>query len=175
MLMLLPVIFVEGFYDELFVRRIIELEKIPCKPNIVKYKEQRSEKIDEYMRSLHKGNIDFIFLADADPGQNNGISYRVTELKKVYPNLGDDHIVIVVPEIEGWYIAGLNPNSRKKLGIGKGPKPDECTKEKFKSILPKRSDNIDIRSKILEAYDITIARSNSSSFNTFIEKLRQLK
>ncbi|MGB9878320.1 MAG: hypothetical protein ACPLPS_11195, partial [bacterium] len=52
--------------------------------------------------------------------------------------LNRDRILIVVKEIESWYLAGLCDSNRKKLRIKHSPTTDDLTKEKFNALIPKK-------------------------------------
>lgn len=165
------VIFVEGFNDELFVRNIIDKKNMNPVPNIVKYSEKEQTKIDTYIKVINERQGHLIFLSDYDPDSNPVPANKVNKLMGKYPNLREEQIVLAFPEIEGWYIAGLDDDSRKEMGLGKLPKPDKCTKEKFRACLPKKSSELDMSVQILDKFDLTTAMDNSESFRTFIKKL----
>ena len=171
---MLKYIFVEGFLDELFINRITELEKIIPRPKIIQYSQKKDEKIDSYIISLRSQNEAIMFIADDDTDHYESSSSRIYELKRRYPHLSDEIIFLAIPEIEGWYISGLTKKAAKTLKLRELPKCDTCTKEKFLSILPNRSDSTLIRSEILEYFDVKTASSNSSSFRRFLEELRKL-
>ena len=62
--------------------------------------------------------------------------------------------MLAIPEIEGWYIAGLNKKSVKKLKLKNLPLPDDCTREKLIAALPFQRDGTPIRNDMLKLYDI---------------------
>ncbi|MGP6219787.1 hypothetical protein [Caldiplasma sukawensis] len=167
------VIFVEGFYDELFVSNIISKMDINPVPKIIRYAGKEKSKINAYIKVINLNFGNFIFLSDCDPDTNPDPLSKVKKLQRIYPNLKEEQISLVFPEIEGWYIAGLDDYSRKEIGMRKLPKPNECTKEKFRACLPKKSDMIEIMTQILEKFDMTKAMTNSDSFRTFIKKLEK--
>lgn len=167
-------IFVEGYFDELLINRIIELEKIRPQLKIIKYSQKKDEKVDSYIFSIRSQGEQFMFIADDDTGNYASSSSRISELKRRYTRLTDENIFLAVPQIEGWYISGLTRKAAKTLKLRELPRADTCTKEKFISILPNPSDSTLIRSQILELFDIKTASLNSYSFKKFLEKLRQL-
>ena len=165
-------IFLEGYYDELFINRILVVQKIDYKVKLVQYAQEKDSKINNYLSVLISQNMPFLFLADEDGTNYSSNNLRINELKRRYPKLPEDKIVLVVPEIEGWYIAGLTKNNAMKLKLKNLPDPNVCTKELFISRLLAHSDGTLIRSAIMDSYNIEIAMKNSPSFRKFIEKIQ---
>ena len=161
-------LFVEGTHDEIFVKKMCEKLQVKSEITIVKYSQMEDKKVNNYMESLLAQKIQFLFVADSDIYQYNSVNDRINELQRRYNYLVPSNLVLAVPEIEGWYIAGLDGQSANKLKLRKQPVPDKCTKEKFESILPSRKDNTIIRNQILDLYDIKLAQTRSSSFKEFI-------
>ncbi|MCW6169320.1 MAG: hypothetical protein LVQ96_04370 [Thermoplasmatales archaeon] len=166
--------FVEGFYDGRFFRAIIDniFKNLPAK--IIQYFIKRDEKVDRYIISLDAQHISFLFIADEDPDHFSSKESRINELTRRFPRLPREKIVLIVPEIEGWYIAGLPSQKARSLEIRNLPDPDNCSKEKFVSILPRNTDGIPIRSEMLENYDLALAMSKSTSFQEFVNKAKQI-
>lgn len=162
-------IFVEGFYNELFFNKILCNLKINEKVKIFQYAQEKDEKITRYISSLKAQEIEYLFIADLD---NNDYPSRIEALKKRYSGLSENNMVLVNPEIEGWYIAGLSKKSMKILNLRNLPNPNECTKEIFIKRLPNQMDGAYIRTAILDCYEIETAIKNSTSFKNFIEKIK---
>ena len=161
-------LFVEGYYDEIFVKKISEQLQIKCEIKIVKYAEMQDAKVSRYLQSLISQKIHFLFIADRDIDHYKSIVDREKELYRRYPFLNSSNHILVIPEIEGWYIAGLDQRSVKKLKLKNLPPPDDCTKEKFIATLPSQLDGTPIRNDILDLYDIHFAETRSSSFRKFV-------
>ncbi len=161
-------LFVEGYYDEVFVKTISKQLQIKCAITIVKYSSMPDAKVVDYLSSLISQKIQFLLIADRDISQYNSINDRENELIRRYKHVNSGNYVLANPEIEGWYIAGLNNESAKKLKLKNLPLPDDCTKEKFIATLPYRHDETPIRTDMLELYDINFAKTRSSSFRKFV-------
>lgn len=86
--------------------------------------------------------------------------------------MSEDEIALVVPEIEGWYIAGLTMKYARQIKLKDLPEPNECTKELFISKLPGRADGTYIRTMIIDNYNVELAQNNSPSFRNFMAKIR---
>ena len=167
-------IFVEGFYDELFIRKILTVQKIENEIKIVEYSQMKDEKINRFLSAIKSQESLFLFIADEDGTHYSSTSSRIDELKRRYTKLSEDDIILVVPEIEGWYIAGLTRATAKKLKLKSIPAADNCTKERFSSILPNKKDGTEVRNNILNNYEIEVAMTNSPSFKEFMERLQSL-
>ena len=165
-------LFVEGYYDEVFVKTISEHLQIKCAITIVKYSSMPDAKVVNYLKSLISQKIQFLLIANRDKDQYNSINDRENELIRRYKHVNSGNYVLANPEIEGWYIAGLNKKSVKKLKLKNPPLPDDCTKEKFIATIPSQQDGTHIRNEMLELYDINFAQNNSSSFREFVSIIK---
>jgi len=130
-------IFVEGDRDEDFFERIVKPRLVDRynKIIIIKYAQKRIEYINSYIRSILSMNANYIFIADIDNSPCK--TAKKEELKRRFPNLEQNKIIIVVKEIESWYLAGLDEKACKKLRIRCFDNTDSITKEDFKHIYSK--------------------------------------
>ena len=84
-----------------------------------------------------------------------------------------DKIVIVIKEIESWYLAGLNLDYIKKNDIMIKNNTNDIVKESFDNILKKSKLKRMSRSswmiEIIENYNLDIAINNNDSLNYFIK------
>lgn len=86
-------------------------------------------------------------------------------------------VAIVCPEIEGWYIAGVSADKRKALGIERDIQlqAEQCTKEKFNRLIPKRFRNrTPFMLELLKRYDCDTACASSPSLRYAKEKLEKI-
>ena len=80
-------------------------------------------------------------------------------------------IIVVVKEIESWYLAGLDNKVCKQLKIKNFPNTEKVTKEEFNSLIPKKfTSRIDFMLEILKNFSIEIAKKKNTSFRYFVEK-----
>ncbi|MFQ6057194.1 MAG: hypothetical protein ACE5J3_14580, partial [Methanosarcinales archaeon] len=85
--------------------------------------------------------------------------------------IAEDKIIVVVKEIESWYLAGLDENTSKKLGIRKKIRTtNSITKEEFNQLIPKNMPRIEFMRKILKNYDVEIAKVRNRSLGYFLNK-----
>jgi hypothetical protein len=164
-------IFIEGDDDARFFTRIIIplFENNYDKVQLWKYTQKKNEKIFQFLKSIQAMNADYIFVAD-----NNGspcITDRKQRIENDYQNIDKNKILIVVREIEGWYLAGMDDGSSKKLGINSFPNTEHINKGAFNDLIPKKfNSRIDFMSEILKLFCIDTAKSKNGSFGYFVEK-----
>ena len=180
-------IFVEGAIEKLFFDRILrpELENKYNYIEIIEYsqKERKWEYINDFINSIKRTDCgykkidpnwayDYIFIADIDNSPCK--TAKKEELRRKIPNLEQNKIIIVVKEIESWYLAGLDEKACKKLGIRCFDNTDSITKEDFKHIysnsIHSRRPEIDFYLNIIENYDIDTAKKKNTTFRYFCDK-----
>ena len=165
--------FVEGIDDERFIEYII---KPRLEDNgflvggIYKYAQEKQNKVTSFYRNLKKFYTVY-FLSDF----NNSpcITKRKEYIRKIY-NVDYKDIVIVKPEIEAWYLAGVTNKNKRKIYLSRKRKlPKNCehiTKEKFNKYIPKEINRVVFMQKIAENYDLMAAIEKNSSLRRFIIK-----
>jgi len=167
-------IFVEGDRDEDFFERIVKPRLVDRynKIIIIKYAQKRIEYINSYIRSILSMNADYIFIADIDNSPCK--TAKKEELRRRFRNLEQNKIIIVVKEIESWYLAGLDEKACKKLGIRCFDNTDSITKEDFRHIYSNSIHSgrsiIDFYLDIIKNYDIDIAKRKNRTFRYFCNK-----
>jgi len=164
-------ILVEGNNDERFFEKIIK-PKLEKKYNWVKiwrYANKKKEKIDNFIKSIKAMNADYIYVTDI----NNSpcVTAKKQKIQNKLRNIGEDRIIVVIKEIESWYLAGLDDIAFQKFKIPNFSATDEITKEKFDSLIPKKYDSrIDFMLEILKFFSIEVAKHKNRSFRYFVEK-----
>lgn len=164
-------LFVEGADDERLISHICSttLRSDYAWIRTYQYAQKKSDKVCDFLRAILSMNAAYIFFADAD--SNPSISSRKERVKKVFSNIDEDKLQIVVQEIESWYLAGLDDDACKELGISKRPRDTEkISKEQFLQLMPSRFDSyIDFMVEIVKAFDINTAAKHNLSFEYFTE------
>ncbi len=164
-------IFVEGNDDKRFFQSILE-PKLQRKYNLVEtrcYANLKKEKVDNFLKSIKAMGADYIYVTDI----NNSLCVTAKKQKKQneLKNIDNDKIIVVVKEIESWYLAGLDNICSQKFKISTFSTTDTITKEKFNSLIPKKFDSrINFMLEILEKFSVKIAKQKNKSFRYFIEK-----
>jgi hypothetical protein len=168
-------VLVEGRDDREFfdvtIRPILQVQ-YDC-VQIWEYAGATIEKRIGYLRSVQAMNADYLFVADINT------SPCVTARKK---RLVDSHketidagrMVIVIREIEGWYLAGLDDKSCKELALEPFSGTDDITKEDFGSLIPKKfASRIDFMAEVLKRFSVGIAGQKNKSFHYFISRIQR--
>jgi hypothetical protein len=168
-------ILVEGYTDRIFFERVVKplFEKKNKHIKLWEYAQKQPRKIKDFLRSIESMKADYIFVGDI----NRAIC--VTDSKEKIRGkrkidealLKGDKILIVIKMIESWYLAGLDSNSSKKVGIEHLENTDGVNKEQFLSIMPKKYlGSLDFMQECLKHFQIDAARQKNSSFRYFFEK-----
>ncbi len=166
-------VFIEGPDDERFFKDIIipYFESEYCFIKIIKYARKKENQVRDFIRAIDKKRDDYLFVSD----MNNSpcISKRKKKILSKFSNLAQDKIIIVIREIESWYLAGLDAQKGKKLKIKVPRYTNDIHKEKFESILSKKNPNESMKNlkiEILKMFSIEIAKKKNRSFRYFAEK-----
>ena len=182
-------ILVEGGDDARFFERVVRpmFEDEFGHVQLWQCSQQEKEKVNKFLdsiRAMQGGGIaDLIIVADLDE------SPCVTDRKERIPSgfrslsagqspgqptgpFSSTRILIVCREIESWYLAGLNDEECKRLGLTTTvDNTDRISKEQFLDLMP---DSFDSKSEfmleILRVFDHETARSKNSSFRYFMQK-----
>lgn len=159
-------IFVEGEDDLRFLDRIMKrilLKKFDY-VEFIRYAEELPRKVSAYIRSI-KCMMDATYIFTGDLDSKGSISEAKNYLQNKYKGLDVDNIIIVVKEIEAWYLAGLDENGCKNLGINYLDNTDAISKEDFDRMIPRKSKyRIDFMLEILKNYSISLGTKRNRSF-----------
>ena len=117
---------------------------------------------------------DGICIGVADMDSAICVSGRKQEKQREeFKSLDKDRIVIVVKEIEAWYLAGLDDRTCRELGIDTFDTTDNVTKSKFDNLWSKSkkfNSDVDFMQEILRYFDIETAKRKNKSFEYFVRK-----
>jgi hypothetical protein len=157
---------VEGDDDERFARTVISprLRKRYDWVGMFQYAQKKPEKISSYLRNIKAMGAEYFLLADINacvcfPEKRQILLKKSRELE-------GPRVIIVVKEIEGWYLAGLPANNQ--WGIQVPSDTTSVTKEQFDAAMPKPFDSrIAYMVEILKLFDINTAAGRNSSFQYF--------
>lgn len=166
-------IWVEGEDDVRFFNRIIvpRLEnKFEC-IQVTPYAKMEKKKLMSFIKNIKAMGADYLFTTDL-----NGcpcVSDKKTRvLNKYSKNIASERIVVVVREIESWYVAGLGDTGVKKHGLsGVVGVTDGIGKEEYSKLIPKAFESrIDFMVENLNEFDVEVGKQKNRSFRYFMEK-----
>lgn len=167
-------IFVEGDNDSRFFETIIKpiFENKGINVEIQKWSQKEIAFTKEFIRCIANFNSytwGYIFTSDMDhfEDQEEKIEYLINRF-----DIGHDKAVIVIKEIEGWYLAGLTESGAKEVGISvskfKAINPNTVEKEHFCSLIPKNFlAERSFYSEILKHFDHNTALTRNKSYQVF--------
>ncbi|MDI3473509.1 MAG: hypothetical protein PWQ48_1790 [Thermotogaceae bacterium] len=167
-------VFVEGNDDERFFQCVLlpELKKSYDYIGIMKYAEEEKEKIESFLDSIKAMiGVDYIFVHDID--NSPCVTTKKEKLYNWLKNLDKEKIVVVIKEIESWYLAGLCDDNLQHLKIRMRDvsSTESITKEDFNSLIPQKYDSrIDFMQEVLKHFSIDVAKQKNRSFKYFYEK-----
>jgi len=162
-------ILLEGDDDERFFDRIVKpaFQKRYSTIKFWKFSQRKHERIVNFVKSINSMKADYIFARDFNDAPC--ITAKKEKITGKFNQVTEDKVIVVVKEIESWYLAGLDENTSKKIGIRKKIGiTDNITKEHFNQLIPKNMPRTDFMQEILKNYDVEIAKGKNSSFGYFM-------
>ncbi|PKP54518.1 MAG: hypothetical protein CVT90_00850 [Candidatus Altiarchaeales archaeon HGW-Altiarchaeales-3] len=164
-------ILVEGDDDERFFNRVLKpffVEKYDS-VTLWKYARKRSEKIKNFIKSINAMGADYVYLRDINDAPC--ITAKKKRICDKFKEICEDKIIIVVKEIESWYLAGLSDGDAKKFKINpsKIKTTDNIAKEQFNKLILKNSGDsrINFMIELLENFSIETGKIRNKSFKYF--------
>ena len=164
-------IFVEGKDDKRFFDKIITplFERKYDQVDVLEYAQLQKEKVSKFLKSIKGMNADYIFVSDID--QEPCVTARKQYIQSKFKEIDKDRIIVVIREIESWYLAVLDDKSSKRLGIRYSNTTDNVTKEQFNDLIPRKFDSrIDFMQEILKCFNIETGKHRNTSFRYFLDK-----
>jgi hypothetical protein len=168
-------ILVEGNDDERFFSRIIKpffageygsVEIVMCAC-------MKNEKVYSFVRSIIEMGHDFILCADID--REPSVRAKKSVLNERYGLFENNHMVIIIREIESWYLAGLDERAQHRLGIRQYESTNHITKEIFNGMIPRHyTSRIAFMGDIIGLFSPHAARERNRSFAYFCQKYHLL-
>ena len=168
-------ILVEGDDDERFFDRVISplYEQICDHVHLWKYSQQKLKKVNGFLNSIDAMQADYIFVADMD--DSPCVTAKKEQIKSQFKKLSENRILVVCREIESWYLAGLNDDSRRQIKIRRSyNNTDRISKEQFDRMMPQKFvSRIDFMQEIMKLFDRETALSKNTSFEYFMQKYKE--
>ena len=164
--------FLEGDDDERFFEEIIvpKIEDNYDKIVLWQYAQKTKKSLRKYIKTAKKMGVKFLFIKDID-------NYPcITALKnyfllKLGPILEKNNILVVIKEIESWYLAGLSIEKQRKLKITpKYTNTNNITKEHFNRLIHENKPKVQFMKEIIKEYNMENAKRQNTSFKYFMYK-----
>jgi hypothetical protein len=168
-------ILVEGNDDERFFSRIIRpiFADMYASVEIVMFACMKNEKVYRFVRSIIEMGHDYILCADID--REESVRAKKKVLNERYGLFENDHMVIIIREIESWYLAGLDERAQHRLGIRQYGATDYITKEIFNGMIPRHyTSRIAFMGDIITLFSPHAAQQRNRSFAFFCHKYHLL-
>jgi hypothetical protein len=168
-------ILVEGNDDDRFFSRIIRplFADMYASVEIVMYACMKNEKVNRFVRSIIEMGHEFMLCADID--REESVRAKKKVLNERYGLFENDHMVIIIKEIESWYLAGLDERAQQRLGIRQYGSTDHITKEIFNGMIPRHyTSRIAFMGDIITLFSPLAARERNRSFAFFCQKYHLL-
>lgn len=161
-------IFVEGTDDERFFRSVVQ-PKLCQRYAWVKlqtYAQTTPSKTEGLLRNIPNIDAEYIFVADNDDCPSTDV--RKEKLRRKLTLLEHERIVVVVKEIESWYLAGLDSSSASSLQLPNLSSTGSVDKARFDNLTPSKFESkIDFMAEVLKHYSVEIAKEKNESFRDF--------
>jgi len=165
---------VEGDDDVRFLERIV-IPKLSARYDSVqawKYAQKKTEKVNAFLRSIKAMRADYLLIGDLNAYQC--FPKKKQALLQVFTELESGKTVVVVREIEGWYLAGLKDDN--PLGVQVPTDTTALTKEQFNNTMPTGLDSrIAYMIEVLKHFDIRVAATRNQSFLYFARQCGLLR
>ena len=163
-------IWVEGEDDARFFENIMipQLQKEYNFVKMIRYATMKREKINNFLKSIKLMSADYICVTDIN--SSPCVTSKKQKVKNNIRNIDEDRIIIVIKEIESWYLAGLSDIGSKKIKMRIFRTTDTITKEQFNNLIPKNVSRVNFMLEILKIFSIKIAKRKNKSFRYYIKK-----
>lgn len=164
-------IFIEGYDDLLFFERIIKplLLRKYRKISLIQHARLKFKNKYKFIDSIKELRADYFYVVDID--YFPCISARKKDVFDHLRNIDLSKIIVVVKEIESWYLAGIGKKRAEKINIPLLSNTDFVTKEYFNDIIPNSfGSRHNFMNELLKKFDIFIALQRNKSFAYFIKK-----
>jgi len=151
-------LFVEGPSDKRFVDSVLAPRLRALYPGGVKIVEYAagcsSAKVCRLVLAAVAAGFEYFLLCDLD--EASCFTAKRHGVCSTYPCVEPRNVLVAAPEIEAWYLAGLDQTRTAAIGVAKyHPGTDSVTKEEFNRLRPRRfRSRIDFMREILKRFDL---------------------
>ncbi|NYT05734.1 MAG: hypothetical protein GKC04_05105 [Methanomicrobiales archaeon] len=162
----------EGNDDERFFSSVVNpvLADEGYRIKIWKYAREKRIRTEKFVQAIRADDADYLYVRDIDTAPS--VAAKKREIRSWYHHaVAPGRIVIVVTEIESWYLAGLADEGLRHLSLTTPPATtDFVTKEEFNMMIPSGSSRIHFMRDLLARYDMSVAMERNRSFSYFMQR-----
>ncbi|WP_456408546.1 hypothetical protein [Caldithrix abyssi] len=166
-------IWVEGTDDKRFVDYIIKplLQELYDFIEVREYARLKDSKLQNFVKSIKAMGADYWLLADINTAPC--IDARKRKIIDKFKAVDPACIIVVIKEIESWYLAGIDNKAAQSLKIKSFRNTDELDKEKFLALIPANFDSkVDFLNELLKHFSLEAGMEKNQSFKYFIDRLK---
>ncbi len=163
-------IFVEGSDDVRFFDTIIKprLEHAFESVELITFACTKSVKVDRFIKGINEMQHSYLIVTDIDFEKN--VNGKKSVILSRFSEADYQHIMVIIQEIESWYLAGIDENGGKALGISIPAHTDSVTKEHFIGLIPRfYPSKIAFMIEVLKHFSLSVAVEKNRSFRFFVE------
>jgi len=163
-------IFVEGSDDVRFFETIIKprFEHAFLSVELITFACTKSVKVDRFIRGINAMNHSYIIVTDID--LENSVHAKKKIILSRFTEADYQNVMVIIQEIESWYLAGIDDTGAKALGIHAPASTDFVTKEHFIRWIPRYyPSKIAFMIEVLKHFSLSVAVEKNRSFRFFID------
>lgn len=161
---------VEGENEELFCELILKefFRDRYFDIKVILYSTKKPKEINKKIKQFKTMGHDYILFADMDGSPC--VTQRKRKEKRLFSNCDAVNIQVVVQEIEGWYLAGVDDKGLRHLGLSPARSTDTLTKEQFNRLIPATFGRTAFLVELLNVFSVETAVAKNTSFRYFVQK-----
>lgn len=161
---------VEGDDDERFFEKIVKPSLAHrYHVEIIKYATDSPKIVRRLIQSFESLSADYVLVRDID--FTPCVCEKKKEVcKKYYSQLNNRKIIVVIREIESWYLAGMEQTKCRKYNMHTIFPTDSVTKERFNSYIPNDMSRIEFMQMILDDFNKVDGKRKNTSLRYFFNK-----
>jgi hypothetical protein len=164
-------VLLEGPDDERFFDRVVAplFAARGYETKVWKYACEKRLRTMNLVRALRKAGLPYVFVRDID-----STPYAARRVQETMDSFGHameaEMVVIVIAEIESWYLAGVGREEGVALGLPPLPaRTERVTKEAFNALIPRGVSRIEFMQAALDGFDVGLAKRRNRSFRYFMD------
>ncbi len=135
--------------------------------SIIEYACMKAVKVDRFIRGIRQMGDSYLLFADID--EEESVSLKISILLRRFHELDRQRTIVIIKEIESWYLAGLRRADSYRLHVKYLPFTDNITKEDFNNVIPFQfHSRISFMIELLKYFSFRTAKRKNRSFHYFI-------